>query len=66
MLFAKILFFLFSSPGEKMTPMFDLVERLISTSSETSSIDENLDEPNAEPVSEPLSPSSGYGSLNNR
>ncbi|XP_066934705.1 eukaryotic elongation factor 2 kinase-like isoform X2 [Clytia hemisphaerica] len=54
-----------ASPGEKMTPMFDLVERLISTSSETSSIDDNLDEPNAEPVSEPLSPSSGYGSLNN-
>ena len=42
-------YFFLHRPGEKMTPMFDLVERLISTSSE-GSVDECLDEPISEPA----------------
>ena len=49
-------------PGErKMAPKFDLVERLISTSSDVSLAEQDLDEP----ISEPISPSNTFTAFNN-
>ena len=42
-----------------MAPMFDLVERLISSSSDVSLVDQDLNEP----ISEPLSPINSMSSL---
>lgn len=43
-----------------MAPKFELVERLISTSSDTSLAEQDLDEP----ISEPISPSNTFTSFN--